>query len=220
MHANTHSPQVVLVAMILTAWTVITPLAANCDAPEGVVWSSDDHLYITESNVQVATDPWQFRSGISRVSQGGDVTSVLATTLAWCYSGITLGADGLIYVANEASGVGTTDSIFRVDPATGARTLFTSDLIAPEGLRFSSDSGFPLLVAEEDAESGSGQISVVRFDGSHNTLCSSFHDIEDIVLDSAGNLYVSEDTSGLVIKIARTPSHRWFMPAVAGENAQ
>jgi hypothetical protein len=43
---------------------------------------------------------------------------------------------GLLYVANEASGTGTNDSIFIVNPATGARTLFASDLIAVEGLRF------------------------------------------------------------------------------------
>jgi glucose/arabinose dehydrogenase len=121
----------------------------------------------------------------------------------------------LLYIANEASGVGTTDSIFRVDPVTGTRALFVSDLIAPEGLRFSSDSSFPLYVAEEGLGSGGGRISEVLPDGSHNTVCTGFYSIEDVVVDGVGNLYVSEDTTGFVVKIVRIPSHRWFIPAVA-----
>jgi DNA-binding beta-propeller fold protein YncE len=161
--------------------------------------------------------PWDYRTRVTRVSQAGDVTPILTNTLAWSYSGITLGAGGLLYVANEASGVGTTDSVFQVDPFTGMRILLVSGLIAPEGLRFSPNGGFPLYVAEEDVGGGNGRISQVQADGTHETLCIGFYGIEDVVLDQVGNLYVSEDTSGMVIKIARLPSHRVFLPSVVKE---
>jgi sugar lactone lactonase YvrE len=193
-------------------------LATGRDAPEGVVWSPDDSLYITESNVQFAVNPpWDYRTRVSRVSQDGEVTVILTNTLAWSYSGITLGADGLLYVANEASGVGTTDSIFRVDPVTGTRTLLVSDLTGPEGLRFGSGGQFPLYVAEEDVGDGSGRIDLVRADGSHEPLCTGFYNIEDVILDGRGNLYVSEDTTGMIVKIARLPPYRAFLPIVTRE---
>jgi sugar lactone lactonase YvrE len=179
-----------------------TVLAANRAAPEGVVWSPDRHLYITESNVHFsASPPWDFVTGITRISPEGQVTTVLTNTLLWSYSAITLDATGQLYVANEASSVGTTDSIFRVDPSTGTRTLFASDLVFPEGLAFSPGGRFPLYVTEEDVGDGRGRLSLVRSDGTHTPLCTGFGLIEDVAVDSLGNLYVSEDVNGLVVKI-------------------
>jgi sugar lactone lactonase YvrE len=179
-----------------------TVLATNLDAPESVVWSPDDHLYITQSNVQfVENVPWDVVTRVTRVSQGGDTTDILTDALFWSYSAIDLGADGLLYVANEASNVGTTDSVFRVDPATGVRTLFVSDLTIPEGVHFSLGGVFPLYVTEEDLGDGSGRLSLVRADGTHAPLCTGFSNIEDVSLDDAGNLYISEDGTRQIVQI-------------------
>lgn len=177
-------------------------LTTHLNAPEDVVWSADDRLYITESNVQfVENIPWDVVSGVTRVTQDGEVTKVFTDTLLWSYSAVALGADGLLYVANEASNVATTDSVFRVDPSSGARTIFASELTTPEGLSFSSGGLFPLYVTEEDLGNGQGRLSVVWADGAHTPLCTGFKTVEDVVADEIGNLYISEDGTGLIVQI-------------------
>jgi sugar lactone lactonase YvrE len=185
-----------------------TTLASGLDAPEGVVWGAEnDALYVTESNAEFASWPYNPpRTHVTVVSpQAGSVTRIVTAALS-SYAGITMGPDGLLYVTNEASGLITNAAIFSVDPGTGARTLFASDLVAPEGLRF-GDGGWPLYVAEEDTGDGTGRLSRVEADGSHSLFCSGFHAIEDVILDQQGRLYVSEDGSGSIIVIE--PEARW-----------
>jgi hypothetical protein len=206
---------------------VTTALATDLDAPEGVVWTSADTLYVTESNMQFVTSPADFRARIAAVSSSGVVTRIITSTpiisgtdvTFWSYAGLTMGPDGLLYVTNETSGreitrtvvvlpgvltvtftLSTTDSIFAVDPA-GGWTLFTSNLVSPEGLRFSANGEFPLYAAEEDVGGGTGRLSRVESDGRHAPLCTGFSNIEDVAVDREGWLYVSEDTTGLIILI-------------------
>jgi sugar lactone lactonase YvrE len=177
-----------------------TVLATGLAAPEGVVWSPDEQLYITESNVQfIENIPWDVVSGVTRISPEGSVTKVLTDTLLWSYSAITRGGDGLLYVANEASNVGTTDSIFQIDPLTGIRTLFASDLTAPEGLHFSPGGYFPLYATEEDVGDGIGRLNLVQSTGAHQVLCTGFRRPEGVAVDSKGNLYVTDQD--LIVQI-------------------
>jgi len=219
---------------------VTTTLATNLDAPEGIVWASDGTLYITESNAQFTSNPTDLRARIAAISSSGAVTRIITNTPTiigtnvtfWSYSGLTIGTDGLLYVANETSGteltrtvivipgvltvtftLSTTDSIFAVNPATGARTLFASGLVAPEGLRFATSGGFPLYVAEEDIGGGASRLSRAETDGSHTPFCTGFYTIEDVVLDGSGRLYVSEDGSGWIIVIER--AHKVYLPVVS-----
>lgn len=215
---------------------VTTTLAADLDAPEGVVWASDNTLYVTESNIEFFTDPYDLRTRIAAVSSSGVVTRIITHTPTisgtdvtfWSYAGLTVGPDGLLYVTNEISGkeiqavvipgvltftLFTTDSIFTVDPATGAWTLFASNLVSPEGLSFSASDEFPLYVAEEDTGSGAGRLSRVAPDGTHTPLCTGFFSIEDVAVDQKGWLYVSEDTSGLVILVK--PKYQVWLPLIA-----
>jgi len=188
----------------MTPEGLTTTLATDRDAPEGVVWSPDGTLYITESNVQFTdpvTMPLNVRTHVTAISSGGDVTRIRTDALWWSYAGITIGPAGSLYVTNEASGAGTDDSVFVVDAVTGSRTLFASGLQGPEGLRFSSNGGFPLYVIEEDAGGSGGRLSRVQADGNHAPLCTGFDILEDVVVDQAGRLYVSEDGMGLVIRI-------------------
>jgi sugar lactone lactonase YvrE len=195
----------------------ITVLASNLDAPEGVVWRGDsDQLFLTESNAQFASFPWDpLRSHVTVVApQSGSTTRIVTDSLS-SYAGIAIGPEGMVYVTNELSGLITNVSVLRIDPDTGARSPFASDLIAPEGLRFSND-GFPLYVAEEGTGGGAGRLSRVEADGSHAPFCTGFHTIEDVVLDEEGRLYVSEDGSGSIIVIG--PEARWriWLPLMGG----
>jgi sugar lactone lactonase YvrE len=177
-------------------------LTEGLDAPEGAVWSPDGHLYITESNAQFVENlPWDVVTGIRRISPEGTATTVLTDTLLWSYSALALGADGNLYVGNDASNELLTDSIFRVDPSTGQRALFASGLLATEGLAFSPGGVFPLYAVEENLGGGQGRLSLIGADGSHAPLCTGFATIEDVAVDAAGNLYVSEDRSGWIVQI-------------------
>jgi hypothetical protein len=187
---------------------ITTTLTTNLDAPEGVVWAPDGTLYVTESNVQFASSPFDFQTHVTEVPITGGPTRILSNFLYWSYAGIALGPDGHLYVTNETSGTGTADSIFTVDPATGARILFASNLVAPEGLHFAADGGFPLYVVQEDTGSGAGMLSRVEANGSHTPLCTGFYSIEDVIQGDDGRLYVSEDTTGLVIVIEGEPPPR------------
>ncbi|TEU16699.1 MAG: hypothetical protein E3J21_10105 [Anaerolineales bacterium] len=191
-----------------------TTLATGLDAPEGVTWASDGTIYVTESNVQFASSPFDYRTRVTAISPLDEVTRILTDTLYWSYAGITMGSDGLLYVTNEASGVGTHDSIFTVDPAMGSRTLFASNLVSPEGLRLSANGEFPLYVAEEDTGGGAGLLSRVEANGSHTPFCTGFYSIEDVIQDENGRLYVSEDGSNSVIVIEADPPNRSLAQAI------
>jgi alkaline phosphatase len=192
-----------------------TTLATDLDAPEGVAWASDGTIYITESNVEFASNPpFNIQTRVTAISPLGEVTRILTDTLYWSYAGITIGSNGLLYVTNEASGVGTHDSLFTVDPATGSRTLFASNLVVPEGLRFAANGEFPLYVAQENIGGGPGLLSRVEANGSHTPFCTGFYSIEDVIQDDDGWLYVSEDGSDSIIVIEADPPERSAAQAI------
>lgn len=191
-----------------------TTLASGLAGPEGVVWAEDGTLYVTESNVQYASNPFDFETHVTEVPTAGAPTPILSNIWYWSYAGIALGADGDLYVSNEASATGTHDSIFRVNPATGARTLFASNLVRPEGLHFAADGGFPLYVVQEDTGGGNGMLSRVEANGSHTPFCTGFYGIEDVIQGDDGRLYVSEDSTGLVVVIEGEPPSRSSAEAI------
>lgn len=177
-------------------------LVTGLDAPEAVVWSPDESLYLTESNVQfVEQVPWGVVTRVTRVWPDGIVTDVVTDTVLWSYSALAIDAEGVLYVANEASNVATTDSIFRVDPVTQTRTLFASGLTSPEGLAFSAGGSFPLYATEEDVGGGHGRLSRVDASGATTPLCTGFARIQAVAVDKAGNLYVDEDEKGQIVQI-------------------
>jgi sugar lactone lactonase YvrE len=182
-----------------------TVLAGGLDAPEGVTVETGGDLLITESNVQFSGSPLQYRTSVTRVLAVGAPETVESSVWFWSYAGITTDSAGTIYVTNEASGTGSTDSVFTIDPLSGTRTLFCSGLTACEGLNFGPDGNFPLLVAEEDLGSGNGRLTKVDAAGATNTFATGFFNIEDVIVDQMGRIFVSEDTSGMIIRIAPNP---------------
>lgn len=146
----------------------------------------------------------------------------------WSYTGdLTLGPNGLLYYTNELSNQIFSDtveldlplvgnrpvefrfssdgSLFTLDPANpAAETKFVEGLFAPEGLAFSPGGNFPLYVAEEDINgSGEGRLSRVDAQGDVTPLCTGFGTLEDVVVAANGWLYLSEDSTGLIIEIQR-----------------
>ena len=213
---------------------------------EGVVVAPNGTIYVTESNVEeFISDPTQAlnaRSYVTAVSPGIGVTRILTSEPSitqislleyevefLSFSGLDWGSDGLLYVANESSGlsdtgsvsgvtftVTTTKSIITVDSTTGNDVLFSSNLVGVEGVRFSAGGQFPLYAVEEDLGSGNGQLSRVDMSGISSVVCTGFGTIEDVIADDFGRLYVSEDVSGngRVIRLDKGNLHYLYLPTV------
>jgi sugar lactone lactonase YvrE len=203
-------------------------IVANQDVSSAAGAGSPVVVYVTESNIQSARRPSDLHSGITAFRGDGEGAPVITHTLRlrgpqlgfWSYTGLVAGPDGCLYVANELSGqqlssrlgrvpkalneaaqLLTRGSVFAIHPTTGARKRVASDLLVPEGLSFAADGGFPLYVAEENV-GNEGRLSRIDVQGRRTSVCEGFFGIEDVVVDVHGDLYVSEDRSGAIIRIA------------------
>ncbi|MBN1755562.1 T9SS type A sorting domain-containing protein [bacterium] len=181
-------------------------VATDRAAPEGITLSPLGELLITESTVQFVSSPFDYQTYVTRVEAGYSPDRFHTALFLWSYSGITTDGDGLIYVCNEASGTGTTNSVLTIDPNTGVQSLFCSGLTACEGLAFSPGKNFPIFVAEEDLGDGHGRLSEVNESGSHSTFATGFLSIEDVLVDDLNRIFVTEDGSGSIIMIIDTTS--------------
>ncbi len=145
------------------------------------------------------------------------------------FSGITIGPDGMLYVASESSGIevmtsydtgfpfgiiditiASNSSVFKVDPAAAPSTdvpaVFVENSVVPEGVRF-QNSGFPLLIAEEGKEDPpgvftDGKLLSADSTGSTTVLCTGFGALEDVIVGADGSIYLSEDNTSRVIKLS------------------
>ncbi len=176
-----------------------------CDSlqfPEGVAYLENGCLAVTESSLESSSIP-PFLTGVSIIDSSGS-EPLFSSLYLWSCSDITADSTGSLYVCNELSGYGFVQaSILRIDRHTGDWEVFSSGLHACEGISFSGDGKFPLYVAEEDLGTGSGRLSIVDENGSAAHFAEGFYNIEDVAVDPSGRIYVSEDTTGMIILIRR-----------------
>lgn len=147
--------------------------------------------------------------GILRVSGAGAAQTKLSGEGAFVDpSGVALGSDGTLYVA-DFNGFGSgTGAVIRVDPITGSqRTIATGgDLVDPWSVAVQPDG--QLLVADPNAFGGGG--GVIRVDpstGAQSTVSSggAFVDPIGIAVAGDGSVYVVDENAfgggGGVIRI-------------------
>ena len=176
--------------------------------PEGVTVAEGGEVYFTESNVESASSPFQYKTWVSRWNQQKRTREVLSShPFAYSYSGITVW-DGVLYFLNEASGTGTRDSVFSLPVSNGKRELVYRGIPNPEGLSFDRTTG-DLYVASESAKRGeTGTGAVYRITGPsrdrHEIIASGFGSIEDVYWTSDGKLYVTDDSAGRLYLLERT----------------
>ncbi|MCK4807622.1 MAG: hypothetical protein KAT09_08235, partial [Candidatus Aegiribacteria sp.] len=122
----------------------------------------------------------------------------------WSCSDLIADSSGVIYVCNELSGYGFIQaSLLRIDYYSGEWKVFCTGLRSCEGICCSSEGFFPLYIAEEDMGTGSGRLSLVDENGTVTSFAEGFYNIEDVAVDCSGRIYVSEDTTGMIILIRR-----------------
>lgn len=150
------------------------------------------------------------------------------------FSDITAGSDGMIYVANEIAGITATyttslgvvtftpeESLVVVDPNAPSHAPFVNNgLITVEGISTLADGGFPLYAAEEDTSGvdqlGTGRVSRISGAGGVTTFCTGFARIEKVVVGPDNAIYISEDETGTLIRLASKPViyHNLYLPLV------
>lgn len=176
-----------------------------CDSlqyPEGVVWIKEGIFAVTESSLEASTIP-PVLTGVRRVDVNGSCP-LFSSLYLWSCSDLIADSSGAIYVCNELSGYGFIQaSLLRIDPYSGEWEVFCSGLRSCEGICCSVEGFFPLYVAEEDMGTGSGRLSTVDENGTVTTFAEGFYNIEDVAMDPSGGIYVSEDTTGMIILIRR-----------------
>ena len=198
-----------------TLITITTGLVGS----ESVAWSaSGTPLHVTESNVEYIADPFDARSWVTSVQLNGTKDRLITATPQISfpyvsfisYAGITWGPNGLLYLSNETAGIEvsqpsfiltTTDSILTLNPTTVGQNVFVEGLTSPEGVRFAPDGNFPLYVVEEDLGNGDGWLTIIASNGAATDFCSGFQTIEDVQPAPDGSFFVSEDSTGLIIRL-------------------
>ncbi|MEN8208413.1 MAG: hypothetical protein ABFR50_04090 [Candidatus Fermentibacteria bacterium] len=167
---------------------------------EGVAFIGEGDLAVTESSLEASIIP-PLLTGVRRIDMNGS-NPFYSSLYIWSCSDLIADSSGTLYVCNELSGYGFIQaSLFRIDPESGNWDVFCSGLHSCEGICSSIDGFFPLYVAEEDTGTGSGRLSLVDSDGSVTPFAEGFYNIEDVAVDAEGGIYVSEDTTGMIILI-------------------
>ncbi len=170
--------------------------------PEGVAVMKDGSILITTSSLESGLIP-PFLSEVMRINSEG-IHSIYSSLYLWSFSDIAVDSSGIIYVCNELSGYGfISASIIQIDPSNGSWSVFCRGLQACEGICFDVNGAFPMYVVEEDTGEGSGRISIVDEEGVASVFAEGFQNLEDIVVDRSGRIFVSEDTSGKIISIRK-----------------
>lgn len=191
----------------LLSWspsTGLEVLASGLDYSEGVAASGTGSVFVTGSTLEGGGFP-PFLTTVSQVFEDS-LRTVYSSLFLWSFSGMAFGEDGLLYVCNETAGLPFIDAaVLRLDPVTGDWEVFCRGLRGCEGLAFSADGGFPLLVAEEETGEGRGRISLVDSSGTAAPFAEGFLNIEDVAVGADGKIFVSEDTSGRVLVLEPPP---------------
>ena len=128
--------------------------------------------------------------------------------------GVTIEASGQILVVDLSAGAGPAGALFRVDPATGARTLFSDFADAAQGLPVglsgrgvAIEASGQILVISAGGASGNGALLRVDPATGVRTLLSDFGDVAQgplvspfgVTVDASGQILVvgGGGTSGL-----------------------
>ncbi len=168
--------------------SVLGVLERGIPNPEGVAVTPDGEIYYT----------WTLTGGPSGICrwtpEGPD--SIVTLPRGFMLSGLTAESDDLLFACNEMPLTGLFSSVVAVSVGTGAWVPYSGGIPSAEGLRFSPD-GTLLLVACEEL----GSVVAVDPGGERTTIASGFESIEDIIFLPDGDLLVTDDGAGSILRV-------------------
>ncbi|MBN2588022.1 MAG: hypothetical protein JXA64_11340 [Candidatus Fermentibacteraceae bacterium] len=176
----------------------VETISDSLQFPEGIAVSSGGDVFVSESSVETGGFP-PFLTGVRRLCANGSEV-VQSSLYLWSMSDIAVDGAGMVYACNELSGYAfIRESVIILAPDTGEWTVFARGLHSCEGICSTPGSFFPLYVAEEDTGGGRGRVSILYEDGGSAVVADGFQNIEDVAVDGSGRIFVSEDTTGMII---------------------
>ena len=190
-------------------------LLEGLQAPEGVIFQGGC-LYLTESSLQLVDRRWSARTRVRRLERTqagwGAPRELFEGALPFSFSELALLDSGSLLLANETARALPVAGLLRLDLASGKVTPFAQGLAAVEGVGWwNGGDERVLLVAEEDVDGdGRGRLSRVVCSegrGRRTDFALGLGTIEDVVMDARGRIFVSEDSTGLVLMLQREPMH-------------
>lgn len=169
----------------VTAGSAVT-YASGLLAPKGIAFAPNGDFYVSQDINGSLT------SVISKVTSGGSVTTFAS---GFQYPmGLAVNSDGDLFVADRILG-----EIFKV--SGGVVTTYASGLSEVFGLAFNSSG---TLYAATRGSTNSDTGAIWRVDGVENKtqIIAGLNQPNDLAIDSAGNLYVTNFGTSSISKIS------------------
>lgn len=128
-------------------------------------------------------------------------TTVTTLTQLNASGGVTLGPDGFLYVSDFGPQLGPaaeTTNVYRVDPVSGAATVFASGFDGASGAAFDAAGNF------YQAEPRGNRVTRITTEGQRSVVASDLNTPVGVQVDTEGNVIVCNCGNGEVLKIAAT----------------
>jgi len=164
-------------------------IASDLACPEGVACDQTGAIWFTTGGFEAG----ELLTSLWRV-QNGQRERVCSLPSVFSFSDLEIASDGMVYICSESSGLFGSVSVFSFDPETGVLAPFAVGVQACEGICL-TNGGFPMYLAAEQ-----GTVYSADSSGTCTVVCEVRGTIEDVVLMD-GELFVSEDSSGSVIRV-------------------
>lgn len=167
----------------------IDVIASDLACPEGVACDEEGVIWFTTGGFQSG----ELLTSLWRV-QNGTPVRVYSLPSVFSFSDLEIASDGMIYVCSESSGVFGNVSVFSFNPENGEFKPFALGIPCCEGICL-SHGGFPMYLVSEQ-----GAVYSVDSCGSSSLVSEIRGTIEDAVFFN-GELFVSEDSSGSILRV-------------------
>jgi hypothetical protein len=209
--------------------------AGVTDGPRGTAhFSNPVNVVLGPSGLAYVAD---FDSGLlRRIDTDGTTTTIVSSPTFQRPFGMVLGTDGMLYVETDDDDLGAhsqvTGTLWSVNPATGAPTVIIRDhgrprglVLAPGPILYTCDYVHMIIESLDLSQLGAtpqlvaGTMDVEGHIQSDGTAPSTFAQPWDLVMDSDGDLIVTEFDNNVLRKVTPNPGDQAIVTDFAGTGA-
>jgi len=164
-------------------------LASGLGCPEGIALDPFGNVWFTTGGLEAG----ELFTSLWRIS-GGEVSKVYSLPSLYSFSDLEISADGTVFICSETSELPGIASVYSYEPVSGVFEPFCDGVSSCEGICL-TQGFFPMYLVSEH-----GLVFSVDSSGTPFLVCEVPGTLEDVAV-FGGDLYVSEDSSGSVIRL-------------------